>query len=164
MSVKRILFVCLGNICRSPSAEAVFQAYVTKQGRADEFVIDSAGTSGYHQGEPADKRMQAHASRRGYRLTSLSRPLTYQDFFDFDLIVGMDESNRRNILSACPTDELTHKVSILTDWHPEPACDHIPDPYYGGAEGFERVLDLIESCCPYLLERIDNNNLPSNGL
>ncbi len=155
MSKKRILFVCLGNICRSPSAEAVFRAFVLRQGRGEEFEIDSAGTSGHHAGERADSRMRAHASRRGYDLTSLSRPLTYDDYFAFDYIIGMDEQNRRHLIDRAPTAELAMKVSLLTDWHPSPSLDHIPDPYYGGAEGFERVLDLIESCCPHLLASID---------
>lgn len=158
---KRVLFVCLGNICRSPSAEALFRAYVESVGRGGDFVIDSAGTSGHHEGEPADARMRAHAHRRGYELSSLSRPLRYDDFWEFDYIVGMDESNRANILAVCPTDELAQKVSILTDWHPSPLKDHVPDPYYGGAEGFELVLDLIENCCPHLLQGIDRQSNPS---
>lgn len=155
MTPKKILFVCLGNICRSPAAEAVFRSYVEQAGRGESFVIDSAGTSGYHEGEQADARMRAHASRRGYSLTSLSRPLSYEDFFTFDYIIGMDESNRSNILKLAPTEELAEKVSLLTDWHPNSPRDHVPDPYYSGAEGFEEVLDLIEACVPHLLSGID---------
>lgn len=152
---KRILFVCLGNICRSPSAEAVFRQYVEQQGRADDFEIDSAGLYGGHAGERADARMRAHGSRRGYDLSSISRPIEEDDFYRFDYIIGMDEANRDSLLMRAPDLETRGKVSLLTDWHPKPLLDHVPDPYYGGAEGFELVLDLIESCCPHLLQAID---------
>lgn len=155
MSGKKVLFVCLGNICRSPSAEAIFRHYVEQAGRIDEFDIDSAGTSAHHQGERADSRMRAHAARREYELTSLSRPLRYDDYYEFDYIIGMDEANRATLRDRCPEETLLSKISILTDWHPAPPIDHVPDPYYGGAEGFERVLDLIEDCTPHLLAGID---------
>lgn len=130
------------------------RAYVEQQGWASELVIDSAGISAHHEGERADGRMRAHAHRRGYELTSRSRPIRYEDFFDFDYIVAMDESNRSALLERAPTDKLATKVSLLTDWHPHAPMDHVPDPYYGGAEGFERVLDLIEACVPYLANAI----------
>lgn len=152
---KRILFVCLGNICRSPSAEAVFRHYVISQGRDAEFEIDSAGLCGGHAGERADARMRAHGARRGYDLSSISRPVEDEDFYRFDYIIGMDEANRDSLLRRAPDLETRGKVSLLTDWHPEPMLDHVPDPYYGGAEGFELVLDLIESCCPHLLRGLD---------
>lgn len=154
----KILFVCLGNICRSPSAEAVFKAYVTQAGLSNRIMIDSAGLIAHHQGEQADRRMRVHASRRGYNLTSISRPITYDDFFHFDYIIGMDESNREKLLQKAPTQECAEKVSLLTDWHEQPILNYVPDPYYGGAEGFEQVLDLIESCCPYLLQKLIDNN------
>lgn len=150
----KVLFVCLGNICRSPAAEGLMRAYLEAGGLSEQFIIDSAGTSAHHEGERADARMRAHAHRRGYELTSLSRPVRYEDFLDFDYIVGMDESNRRTLLERAPTDEAAAKVSLLTDWHPQPPMDHVPDPYYGGAEGFERVLDLIEACLPHLTSGI----------
>ncbi|KGN71710.1 low molecular weight protein-tyrosine-phosphatase [Porphyromonas sp. COT-239 OH1446] len=148
----KILFVCLGNICRSPSAEGVFSAYVAQEGLSELFEIDSAGTSAHHEGEPADSRMRAHAARRGYTLSSLSRPVVYEDFFRFDYIIGMDERNRQSLIDMAPTPEAEAKVSLLTDWMPRPRPDHVPDPYYGGAEGFERVLDILEMACPSLLE------------
>lgn len=154
MERKRILFVCLGNICRSPVAEAVFRHYVAEAGLSDCVDIDSAGTSGYHQGELADPRMRAHAQLRGYVLTSRSRQLCYEDFFTFDYIIGMDEQNRRDILALAPTSNHAAKVSLLTDWHPNPSVDHVPDPYYGGAQGFDHVLDLVEACSRYLLEAL----------
>ena len=98
--------------------------------------------------------MRAHAARRGYDLTSRSRPIRYEDFFHFDYIIGMDESNRERLLEKAPTAELAEKVSLLTDWAPDAAKDHVPDPYYGGAEGFEHVLDLLEHCLPQLQRQI----------
>lgn len=150
----RILFVCLGNICRSPSAEGLFKAYLRQEGLEQLFDVDSAGLIAHHQGEATDARMQSHARRRGYELTSISRPITYEDFFSFDYIIGMDESNRNRLLEKAPTAECAKKISILTDWHPQALLDHVPDPYYGGAEGFEQVLDIIEDCLPYLTKAL----------
>lgn len=151
---KKILFVCLGNICRSPTAEGVFRHYVEQAGYGERFEIDSAGTSGHHEGEHADSRMRAHAIRRGYDLTSLSRPISYEDFFKFDYIICMDASNRENLLRLAPTEETASKIRMMTEWLPKPYIDHVPDPYYGGAEGFERVLDIIEDTCPALLQEL----------
>lgn len=148
---RKVLFVCLGNICRSPAAEGVFRYYVEQAGYGERFEIDSAGTSGHHEGERADSRMRAHASRRGYELTSLSRPIGYEDFFEADYIICMDASNRANLQRLAPTEEAFAKVRMLTEWLPTAYIDHVPDPYYGGAEGFERVLNIIEDCCPALL-------------
>lgn len=153
----KVLFVCLGNICRSPSAEAVFRAYVERQGYVDRIEIDSAGLIAHHEGEQADRRMQAHARRRGYELTSISRPISYEDFFLYDYIVGMDECNRSELLRRAPTEEARTKISLLTDWNDKALMDHVPDPYYGGAEGFEQVLDLLEDCVPHLLRAITQN-------
>ena len=141
----RVLFVCLGNICRSPSAEGVFRHYVTEQGAAEDYEIDSAGLIAVHEGELPDGRMRAHAARRGYTLDSRSRPISYEDFFYYDYIIGMDEQNRERLLALAPTAELQEKVSLLPEWSERPARDHVPDPYYGGAEGFEHVLDLLEA-------------------
>ena len=101
----RVLFVCLGNICRSPSAEAVFRAYVEKQGAGASYEIDSAGLIAHHEGELPDGRMRAHAARRGYSLVSRSRPITYEDFFHYDYVIGMDASNRERLLALAPTEE-----------------------------------------------------------
>lgn len=151
----KILFVCLGNICRSPSAEGLCLAYLEREGLSERYEIDSAGLIAHHEGERADARMRAHAARRGYELASISRPITYEDFFYYDYIIGMDESNRSALLERAPTAELARKVSLLTDWHPKPLLDHVPDPYYGGAEGFEQVLDLIEDCLPHLHKALE---------
>lgn len=151
--MKRILFVCLGNICRSVTAEEVMRQIIRRAGLESEFVLDSAGISNYHQGEPADPRMRLHASRRGYELTHLSRPVTYQDFFDFDMIIGMDESNMDALRDRAPGLEEERKLFRMTDFCREhPDVDHVPDPYYGGDQGFEQVLDLLEDACAGLLE------------
>lgn len=151
--MKKILFVCLGNICRSSAAEEVMRHVVRKAGLESEFFLDSAGISNYHQGELPDARMRMHAARRGYELTHLSRPVVYQDFFDFDMIIGMDESNMDALHDRAPGIEEERKLFRMTDFcQSHPDADHIPDPYYGGAQGFELVLDILEDACAGLLE------------
>ncbi|RHJ91137.1 low molecular weight protein-tyrosine-phosphatase [Parabacteroides bouchesdurhonensis] len=147
----KILFVCLGNICRSPSAEAVMKKLVRDAGLQDRFEIDSAGLIGYHEGEPADSRMRAHASRRGYSLDSISRPVRMSDFYHFDLIIGMDDSNIDKLKQMAPDLESEAKVRRMTDFCCNKLYDYVPDPYYSGAEGFELVLDLLEDACAGLL-------------
>ncbi|MBN2616263.1 MAG: low molecular weight phosphotyrosine protein phosphatase [Bacteroidales bacterium] len=141
---QRVLFVCLGNICRSPSAEAVFNALITKEGLTEEFEVDSAGISDWHQGEPADRRMQQHARKRNYNLTSLSRPVIPKDFENFDYIVAMDRSNLRDLKARAPKPEYLKKIFLMTDFLSDNSFDEVPDPYYGGDAGFELVLDLLE--------------------
>lgn len=148
----RLLFVCLGNICRSPSAEAVMKSLVKKEGLEDRFVIDSAGIMGYHEGGLPDSRMRMHASRRGYVLDSLSRPIKTQDFYDFDLIIGMDDQNISSLKRKAPDLESEKKIRRMTDYCRQYKNNHVPDPYYGGASGFELVLDLLEDACAGLLE------------
>lgn len=150
---KKILFVCLGNICRSPAAEEIMRRQVEAAGRSDEFLLDSAGLIDYHQGEEADVRMRAHAARRGYHITHLSRPVCYEDFFSFDLIVGMDDRNISRLRDLAPGLEEERKVVRMTDYCRLKVTDHVPDPYYGGASGFENVLDILEDACAGLLER-----------
>ncbi len=151
---KKILFVCLGNICRSSCAQTIMQALVDEAGRTDGFEIDSAGIISYHQGEKADPRMRAHAARRGYRITHLSRPVVADDFRHFDLILGMDEANIDDLRERCPDVENLSKIGRMTDYCQRKQADHVPDPYYGGAQGFENVLDLLEDACQGLLERL----------
>lgn len=142
---KKILFVCLGNICRSPSAEAVFKGFVRKKGVQDKFEIDSAGTYGYHEGEPADRRMQSHAVKRGYNLTSISRPFNANTDWDrFDYILAMDDSNLRNLKAMGRSKDDLKKLFKMTDFSKKFNYNEIPDPYYGGDQGFELVLDLLE--------------------
>ena len=144
----KILFVCLGNICRSPAAEGVMKAIVDENNDSARFEIDSAGTGNYHIGDLPDNRMRIHAQRRGYNLTHRCRQVNPSDFEDFDLIVAMDESNRRNLQRIAPTLEDEKKIIMMADFADlATRYDHIPDPYYEGAEGFELVLDLLESAC-----------------
>lgn len=147
----RILFVCLGNICRSPSAEAVMKKLVEDARLTDRIEVDSAGIMGYHEGETADPRMRAHAARRGYRLDSISRPVRASDFYDFDLVIGMDNRNVADLKRMAPDLETSAKIHQMTEYSRTRLSDYIPDPYYGGASGFEWVLDLLEDACEGLL-------------
>jgi protein-tyrosine phosphatase len=152
---KRVLFVCLGNICRSPSAEAVFNSVIQTQGLEDQIECDSAGTTGYHAGEPADRRMQGHAIQRGYRLTSISRPVNPErDFHDFDYIIGMDDNNVWDLKKMTSKPEEIRKIYKMTDFSSGNQYKLVPDPYYGGEEGFELVLDILEDSCRGLLKKM----------
>ena len=148
----KILFVCMGNICRSPAAEEVFRQFVKKRGVESRFVIDSAGTYGYHEGELPDPRMREHASRRGYQLTSHSRPVESTDFWGFDYILYMDDSNRIDLERKAPDVESTRKLHRMTKFATQYEIDHVPDPYYGGSKGFDLVLDILEDSCEGLLD------------
>lgn len=152
--MKRILFICLGNICRSPMAEAVMNRIVEEAGRAADFEIDSAGLISYHEGEESDPRMQAHARRRGYRLTHLSRPVHESDFRHFDLIIGMDDANIDRLRRLSPDLETDRKIHRMTEFCINKVVDHVPDPYYGGAQGFENVIDILEDACRGLYESL----------
>lgn len=155
----RVLFVCWGNICRSPSAEAVFTAVVKKAGLENEFEIDSAGTIAAHSGEPADARMQSHAIKRGYHLTSISRKINPNiDFDRFDYIVAMDDKNMGDLLYLTRNEADEMKLSKMTDYSSKFNSTSVPDPYYGGAAGFELVLDLLEDACEGLLNYIQKNS------
>ena len=147
-----VLFVCMGNICRSPAAEGVFKSLVSRAGRAAEFEIDSAGTIGYHSGEPADGRMRAAASQRGYSLESRARRLQQSDFDRFDLIVAMDDDNYRDIRDRSPGQGAA--VVRMCDYCTVRVESEVPDPYYGGPSGFENVLDILEDACDGLLEHL----------
>ncbi len=150
--MKRILFVCLGNICRSAAAEEIMRNRVVHAGLEKEIDLDSAGLSSYHQGDPADSRMRAHAARRGYRITHLSRPVGYHDFFDFDMLIGMDDSNLSGLRDLAPGLPEEQKIYRMTDFCRRIPADHVPDPYYGGDSGFETVLDILEDACDGLLD------------
>lgn len=142
----RVLFVCLGNICRSPAADGIMHAIVDAAGESDRWVIDSAGTGGWHAGQLPDQRMRIHGRRRGYNFTHRARQVRESDFDDFDLIIGMDSSNVADLKALAPTPEAAAKVHPMAEWMGGVATryDHIPDPYYEGSEGFELVLDLLE--------------------
>ncbi|MGN0257592.1 MAG: low molecular weight protein-tyrosine-phosphatase [Bacteroides sp.] len=151
----KILFVCLGNICRSSAAEGVMKQLVERERRQEEFVIDSAGILSYHQGELPDPRMRSHAARRGYQLTHRSRPVNTDDFLEFDLIIGMDDRNLDDLHRLAPSLESEEKIHRMTDYcRHYPEADHVPDPYYGGSAGFDLVLDLLEDACQGLLDTL----------
>ena len=147
-----VLFVCMGNICRSPAAEGVFRKLVADAGREAEFHIDSAGTHGYHVGHPPDSRMLAAARARGYLLDSRARRLEQADFERFGLIVAMDDDNFENISAAHPG--VGAQVVRMCDYRNQRNESEVPDPYYGGAAGFEQVLDILEDACSNLLRQV----------
>lgn len=149
--MKKILFVCLGNICRSCTAEEIMRTILNREGLDKNIEVDSAGLISYHQGEQADPRMRAHASRRGYHITHLSRPVRMSDFEEFDLILGMDDSNISRLHELAPSIETEEKIRRMTEYCNRMATDHVPDPYYGGAQGFENVIDILEDACEGLL-------------
>ncbi|MBR0023000.1 MAG: low molecular weight phosphotyrosine protein phosphatase [Muribaculaceae bacterium] len=157
----KILFICLGNICRSPAAEGVMQRLVEEHGLGDCFEIDSAGTYSGHHGQLPDPRMRRHASRRGYNLTHRARPIESDDFDYFDIIVAMDEGNRRNLMQLASSPQQQAKIVMMGDYIVKLRAhyDYVPDPYYEGAEGFELALDLLEDACGNLLNDIINNKL-----
>lgn len=147
--VKSILFICLGNICRSPMAETIMLKVLEEAGLAADVRVDSAGIIDYHEGEKADSRMRMHAADHGYDILHRSRPVTTEDFFDFDLIIGMDKSNMEALEYKKPADaraRLTMVAQYVTP--PQP----VPDPYYGGDAGFEFVISLLEEACRNILQ------------
>ncbi|HZN23135.1 MAG TPA: low molecular weight protein-tyrosine-phosphatase [Burkholderiales bacterium] len=149
----KVLFVCLGNICRSPTAEGVFRQHLREAGLEDRVEVDSAGTGDYHIGEPPDERARETAARRGYDLAALrARQVSREDFAKFDYILAMDIENLRSLKRFCPP-EHGHKVMLFTEFCSKGACV-VPDPYGGGPEGFERVLDLVEDASQGLLEHV----------
>ena len=152
MKLRSVLFVCLGNICRSPTGEGVMQHLVEERGLSEKIEIHSAGTIGYHEGRPADERMQAAAKKRGFELNSLSRKIEAIDLERFDLVIAMDQENLRDIqaLHANPT----ATIKLLSEFLSEDFPTDVPDPYYGGPQGFEEVLDMIESACPKILDEL----------
>ena len=154
-----VLFVCLGNICRSPTAEGVFRNLVKQKGLNDVILIDSAGTSGYHIGEPPDRRSQAAALKRGIDISrQKSRKLCRSDFDNFNYIVAMDKDNLRHLLEYADS---TSRIQLLLSYATDIDDQNVPDPYYSGSEGFELVLDLVEQGCLGLLETIQKDlNLP----
>ncbi len=151
---KRVLFVCLGNICRSSTAEEVLRTLLRREGLERMVEVDSAGILSVHRGELPDARMRMHAARRGYQLTHRSRPVTTDDFFDFDLIIGMDDRNIEDLKERAPGIPEEQKIRRMTDFCRLKVVDYVPDPYYGGASGFENVLDILEDACEGLLQAI----------
>lgn len=151
----RILFICLGNICRSPAAQGMMQSTVDERGLTGSFLIDSAGTGGYHIGSLPDQRMRAHARRRGLVLDHRCRQVSESDFYDFDIIIGMDASNVADLRRLAPTPAAMAKVMPMSAFFAlATRYDYVPDPYYEGAEGFELVLDLLADATLNLLDTV----------
>ncbi len=152
--MSRVLFVCLGNICRSPTAHGVFLHQVAEAGLADAVTVDSAGTGAWHVGEPPDARATAAARGRGYDLSRLrARQVAPLDFERFDYILAMDRSNLSHLQAMRP-DAYPGHVGLFLDYHPQPPFREVPDPYYGGDRGFEEVLDLVEAAGRGLLQAL----------
>lgn len=150
----KVLFVCLGNICRSPAAQGIFEHIVRENGMADRIEADSAGTYGGHRGEMPDRRMRTAALYRGYALTHRSRQVSAMDFLDFDLVIAMDDQNYEDLMHLAPSVEATHKIRRMSEFLTEHRMSYIPDPYYMGTEGFGLVLDLLEEGCRNLYQAI----------
>lgn len=150
-----ILFVCLGNICRSPAADGIMHHIVEERGLSGRIGIDSAGTYAGHTGELPDARMRRAAARRGYDLGHRARQIREEDFDRFDMIVAMDDMNYEALYRLAPSREAAQRIFRMTEFcRQHPGRTHVPDPYYEGREGFELVLDLLEDGCRGLLERI----------
>ena len=153
--MKKILFVCLGNICRSPSAEAVFIAMIEKKYLKNKLSCDSAGILAYHAGEPANYRMRQFAHKRGYQLNSISRQFDPElDFDQFDFVIGMDKQNIHDLKAMARNGNDLKKIFLMTSFCVDQKYESVPDPYYGGATGFELVLDILEDACAGLIDNL----------
>lgn len=150
----KLLFVCLGNICRSPAAEGVMRRVITEAGLGDLVLIDSAGTAGWHTGKRADQRMMNAASARGFELTSFARQVRDTDLGEYDLILVMDHSNHQDLRAFDRETLHAAKVRLFCEFCSQHEESEVPDPYYGGPEGFNKVLDLLEDGCAGVLSHI----------
>ena len=149
-----ILFVCMGNICRSPTAEGIFSHLLEQESLSHAINVDSAGTHAYHVGNPPDHRAQTTAQKRGIDLSKqAARRVSTEDFEKFDYILAMDEDNLSDLLAVCPV-EFSHKIRLFLEYAPHLNIREVPDPYYGGASGFDRVLDMVEAASQGLLKSI----------
>jgi protein-tyrosine phosphatase len=156
--MSRVLFVCLGNICRSASAETIFREKVKAAGLSSLHSCDSAGTSNYHVGELADSRMRRHAAMRDLELTSIARQLrTPEDFEEFDLLVAMDSQNLADLKHLARDAQQQSKLVKMTDFCTDFDVNDVPDPYYGGEQGFEEVLDILDDACDGLLQHLQTS-------
>jgi protein-tyrosine phosphatase len=149
-----VLFVCTGNICRSPLAEAVFKDLLERRGLDGRYEVDSAATHGWHEGDPADPRTIRVGARHGLRVTSVARPLHEADFERFDLLVAMDRGHLREMRARCPK-PWHGKLVLMPAYDPEGAVEDVPDPYYGGEDGFENVYRILDRCCRGLLDAFE---------
>ena len=148
----RVLFVCLGNICRSPTGEGLLKALVAAQGLEDAIEVDSAGTGAWHVGEPPDRRMREAASRRGYRLTGRARQVTRSELSSWGMVIAMDGENLSDLRAMADGSEAP--LRLFSEFLPPGSPVDVPDPYYGGVDGFDRVIDLVEEGCANLLEEL----------
>jgi protein-tyrosine phosphatase len=152
---KRVLVVCMGNICRSPAGENILRHTLERRGLGDRVEVDSAGTIGYHEGDPPDARMRRSLRARGYPDGGRARQVRARDLETFDLVLCADHANLRDVRALSKDPVLLAKVRLLCDYHPEPPADRsVPDPYYGGPQGFEDVIDLIEGCCDGVIREL----------
>jgi protein-tyrosine phosphatase len=150
----KLLFVCLGNICRSPAAENIMNHLIQREGLVGKITCDSAGTSSYHIGSPPDRRMMVAARQRNIPMTGSARQFTQADFEAFDRILAMDRDNYDNICALDPQAKYRHKVHLMCEFCTQHRLREVPDPYYGGASGFDQVLDLLTDACAGLLAEI----------
>ena len=151
----KIVFVCLGNICRSPTAEGIFQHLVNERGLQSYFYVDSAGTSAYHIGETANSKSQKVANEHGIELRSRARQFEQDDLEEFDLIVAMDRENLANIKSMDGSGAFEEKIVLLREFDPNPGDGEVPDPYFGGIDGFKNVFDIVKRSCEALLDELE---------
>ncbi|MCH7991888.1 MAG: low molecular weight phosphotyrosine protein phosphatase [Gemmatimonadetes bacterium] len=149
-----VLFVCLGNICRSPLAEGVFQHLVAEAGLSGHFEIDSAGTGAWHVGEKADARAEMVANQHGVELESRARQVTEDDLHRFDYVIVMDRENLRSVERMADATGSNAQIALLRDFDPEDSGDEVPDPYYGGSSGFETVYEIVHRSCQVLMKRL----------
>ncbi|MEX0722974.1 MAG: low molecular weight protein-tyrosine-phosphatase [Gracilimonas sp.] len=150
----KLVFVCLGNICRSPTAEGLFIHKVKQKELDNYFYIDSAGTAAYHVGESANSKSQATANKHGVQLPSKARKFEYPDLEEFDLILAMDTENYRNIKSLDRKNKYANKIKMMREFDPQPADGEVPDPYYGGMDGFENVFQVLDRSTEALLQEL----------
>jgi protein-tyrosine phosphatase len=153
----KILFVCLGNICRSPTAEGVFQHLVNERELQPYFYIDSAGTSAWHIGEPANSKSRQTASKHGIELNSRARKFEPADLEEYDLILAMDRENLQNIRQLDNQNRFSDKIQLMRDYDPQPGDDEVPDPYYGGMDGFQHVFEVVRRSCEALLDELEES-------
>lgn len=152
----KVCFVCLGNICRSPTAEGVFQHLVNERELSPYFFIDSAGTSAYHIGEPANSKSQWTANQHGVKLHSRARRFDASDLDEFDLVLAMDQENAKNVRRLSRNSRHSEKVKLMRDFDPQPGNGEVPDPYYGGMDGFQNVFHIVKRSCENLLDELEN--------
>jgi protein-tyrosine phosphatase len=155
----KLLFVCLGNICRSPSAENIMNHLIEERGLGDRIICDSAGTSSYHIGSSPDRRMTAAATKRGIAMKGSARQFQASDFEAFDLILAMDRENYQDIIYLDPKKQYRDKVRLMCEFCTRHTLKEVPDPYYGGAEGFDRVIELLLDACEGLLQYIEQEEI-----